>query len=46
VISKEDIANQQAECASMHWHYRSLAAGHDVMITAPEELADLLQELV
>jgi pimeloyl-ACP methyl ester carboxylesterase len=27
------------------WHFRELATGHDAMITAPRELADLLLEL-
>jgi pimeloyl-ACP methyl ester carboxylesterase len=26
------------------WHYRSIAAGHDAMVSAPRELADLLLE--
>ncbi len=26
------------------WRYRELATGHDAMITAPKELADLLVE--
>lgn len=27
------------------WHYRELATGHDAMITAPRQLADLLLEI-
>jgi hypothetical protein len=27
------------------WYFRELATGHDAMITAPRELADLLLEL-
>lgn len=28
------------------WHYRELATGHDAMITAPQELTDLLLDVV
>ena len=40
------VFDQFADCArqSPSWQYVDLAAGHDAMVTAPQELADLLLE--
>lgn len=45
-VSLDGIANQEKDCARMGWHYRTLPTGHDAMITAPKELAELLLEFV
>jgi pimeloyl-ACP methyl ester carboxylesterase len=43
--SPEEITGQEKECAQMGWQYRQLATGHAAMITAPQELTELLLEL-
>lgn len=45
-LAPEEMANREKECAQMGWQYRTLQTGHDAMITAPKELAELLLELV
>lgn len=40
--SPAEIANRENECARMGWQYLPLPTGHDAMITAPKELAELL----
>lgn len=40
---RDDMTNRAR--AGRGWRYRELATGHDAMITAPRELADLLLEL-
>ena len=44
--SEEEIADQEKECIRLGWQYRQIQTGHDAMITAPQELARLLLELV
>lgn len=44
-LSAEDIAADERQCADQGWKYRSIAAGHDAMITIPDELTRCLLEL-
>lgn len=44
-LSAEDIAAEEQQCTDRGWKYRSIAAGHDAMITAPDELTRCLLEL-
>jgi hypothetical protein len=37
------IASRQAQNASADWDYHELTKGHDIMITAPKELVQLLE---
>jgi len=41
-----ESAAQIARAPGSGWRYRELATGHDAMVTAPRELADLLLEVV
>ena len=44
--SPEEIAEQEQECARLGWRCQMLPTGHDAMISAPKELAELLLGLV
>ena len=45
-LSPEDLANEEKDCVQKGWQYRQLLTGHDAMITAPQELTELLLEFV
>jgi pimeloyl-ACP methyl ester carboxylesterase len=44
--SPEEIAEQVQECAQSGWRIQMLPTGHDAMISAPKELAEMLLGLV
>lgn len=44
--SPEEIVHAEKGCLESGWQYRQLATGHDAMITAPNELTELLFKLI
>lgn len=45
-LSDEEIAAEEKKHVELGWGYRALPTGHDAMITAPEALVNILQELI
>lgn len=45
-LSPVETAAEEKKYANLGWHYRSIQTGHDAMITAPEELTEILLDLI
>jgi hypothetical protein len=45
-VAAADHAAEETKLTNLGWSYRHLPTGHDAMITMPQELADILLELV